>query len=215
MRFLVLSDIHGRAIVAKWANRLAEENGVDAIIVLGDIVHFSPADWAEEFLSDLKYPVYAVPGNCDPPATMEYIKKKASLLHLSKVRLDGVTYIGFGGSNPTIFETPFEMDESEIREKLEPLMEKDAIMVLHCPPRGKNDSIMGGKHVGSTAIEGLVKAYRPRAVLSGHIHEDRGAFEEDGIFYMNPGAAKDGFAAVFEVGEKVQGGLLEKVTEQG
>lgn len=213
MRFLVLSDVHGRSRVAEWANRLAAENGADAFIVLGDIVHFSPAEWAEEFLGLLDRPAYAVPGNCDPPMALQYIERKATLLHERKATVAGRTFIGLGGSNPTIFDTPFEMEEEEIRGRLEPLMEEDAVLVLHCPPYGFNDRVMGDRHVGSTAILELVERYRPAVVLSGHIHEDRGAVEKDGTLFINPGAAKDGFSALLELDGRVRGTLLEKVTE--
>ena len=54
MRFLVISDIHMRDKVKTWANRLVEEHGADGVIVLGDITHFGPPQWASEFLSGLR-----------------------------------------------------------------------------------------------------------------------------------------------------------------
>lgn len=211
MRFLVLSDVHSSNRTIAWANRLAKENEADAFIILGDIVNFSPADWAEEFLNALDLPAYAVPGNCDPPAVVGYIERAATSLHQMKAEVGGMTFIGLGGSNPTIFDTPFELEEEDIAEKLEPLMEEDAVMVLHCPAYGILDKVSGGKSVGSTAILDLVKRYRPRAVLSGHIHEDRGVLEKDGTLFMNPGAAKDGFSALFDIGDDIRGVLLDRV----
>lgn len=211
MRFLVLSDVHSSNRTIAWANRLAREHGADAFIVLGDIVNFSPADWAEEFLKSLDLPAYAVPGNCDPPAVVGYIERAATSLHQRKAEVGGKTFIGLGGSNPTIFDTPFELEEDAIAEKLGPLMEEGAVMVLHCPPYGILDKVRGGKSVGSTAILDLVKRYRPRVVLSGHIHEDRGVLENNGTLFMNPGAAKDGFSALLDIGDEIRGVLLDQV----
>ena len=211
MRFLVLSDVHSSNRTIAWANRLAREHGADAFIVLGDIVNFSPADWAEEFLNSLDLPAYAVPGNCDPPAVVGYIERAATSLHQRKAEVGGMTFIGLGGSNPTIFDTPFELEEEDIAEKLGPLMEGDAVMVLHCPAYGILDRVSGGKSVGSTAILDLVKRYRPRVVLSGHIHEDRGVLENNGTLFMNPGAAKDGFSALLDIGDEIRGVLLDQV----
>lgn len=213
MRFLVLSDVHSSARTSAWANRLAKEHGADAFIVLGDIVNFSPPDWAEEFLRSLELPAYAVPGNCDPPSVVTYIDRAATSLHMRKAEVGGMTFIGLGGSNPTIFDTPFELEEEEIKEKLGPLMEEGAVMVLHCPPYGFLDKVMGDKSVGSTAILDLVKRYRPKVVLSGHVHEDRGVIEKDGTLFMNPGAAKDGYSALLDIGEVIKGTLLERVVE--
>lgn len=209
MRFLVLSDIHGRDKVADWAKLLAAKHGADAYIILGDITHFGPSSWAGEFLARLDRPAYALPGNCDPPELVcREIEAKATLMHKRKVIVDGNTFIGLGGSNPTIFDTPFEIEEDDIEAALRPLMEVDAVLVLHAPPKGINDRTGTGLNVGSEAILRLVTEYRPRAVLSGHIHEARGIVERNGTLFLNPGAAKDGNAALLEIGEKVQAVLL-------
>jgi Icc-related predicted phosphoesterase len=213
MKFLVLSDIHGREKVASWALRLADQHGVDAYLVLGDITHFGPATWASEFLSLLDRPAYAIPGNCDPPQVCSEIESQATLLHARKVMLEGETFIGLGGSNPTIFDTPFEMEEEQIESALRPLMERGAVMVLHAPPLGFNDRIPSGAHVGSEAILKLVKEYQPKAVLSGHIHEDRGIMERDGTVFMNPGAAKDGCSGLMEIDGEVRMTLLDPITD--
>jgi hypothetical protein len=210
MRFLVLSDIHGREKVSVWAKRLAAEHKADAYIILGDITHFGPGSWAGEFLSHLDRPAYAIPGNCDPPELVcEEIERHATLLHKRKVEIGSSTFVGLGGSNPTIFETPFELEEEDIESALRPLMGPDAIMVLHAPPKGINDRIPTGANVGSEAILRLVKEFRPRAVLSGHIHEARGIVMDGGTLFLNPGAAKDGNAALLDVNEEIKAVLLE------
>lgn len=214
MKFLVLSDIHGRDKVAAWANRLAKDNAVDAIIILGDITHFGPGSWAGEFLAKLERPIYAIAGNCDPPEWVnKEIETHATLLHRRKEVVEGYTFIGLGGSNPTIFETPFEMEEEEIESYLRPLMEKDAILVVHAPPRGFNDTIPNGMHVGSEAILKLVQEFRPLVVLSGHIHEARGIVQKDGTLFMNPGPARDGYSALLEIDGEIKGTLLDRAAD--
>jgi Icc-related predicted phosphoesterase len=212
MRFLVLSDVHGRDRVAVWANRLADELSTDGIIVLGDITHFGPSYWAGEFLSRLKRKTYAVPGNCDPAGVNEEIERTAISLHGRKVKVDDLTLGGFGGSNPTIFNTPYEMSEEEIMTGLRPAMEKDMVLVLHCPPYGILDVVLGNQHTGSTAIKQLVGEFRPRIVLSGHIHEARGIHKEKGIVFMNPGPAKDSFAGLLDLDGEAQCTLLERTS---
>ncbi len=213
MRFLVLSDVHRREKVLKWANELIDEMDLDGSIVLGDITHFGPPEWAGEFLGGLKGKTYAVPGNCDPPGTLAYIESKATSLHLRKVRLGGNVLGGMGGSNPTIFDTPNEMSEEEIMTYLRPIMEKDIILVLHCPAFGILDVPFSGKHVGSVSIAQLVKEFKPKIVLSGHIHEDRGIVEKDGVIFMNPGPAKEGFSGLLELGNTPKVTLLEQYSE--
>jgi uncharacterized protein len=214
MKFLVLSDIHGRVKVIRFANRLLRDMSLDGVIVLGDITHFGPPSWASEFLSQLTKPSYAIPGNCDPQGTLQEIEGAAISLHRKKVRLDGWTLGGHGGSNPTIFNTPNEMPEEEIENGLRPIMEKGMVLVVHCPPLGTLDMTSVNRHAGSVAIARLVEEFRPRVVLSGHIHEARGIVEKEGTLYMNPGAAKDGLSAVIELGTDVEATLLERSSEE-
>ncbi len=210
MRFLVLSDVHRREKVVKWANDLIDDMELEGTIVLGDITHFGPPEWAEEFLGGLKGKTYAIPGNCDPPGTLAHIERKAISLHLKKVRIDGHILGGIGGSNPTIFDTPNEMSEEDIMTQLKPVMEKDMILVLHCPAYGILDVSFSGKHVGSVSIAKLVEEFKPKIVLCGHIHEDRGIVEKDGTVFMNPGPAKEGYSGLLELGDTPRVELLEQ-----
>lgn len=214
MRFLVLTDIHSRQRVIRFANRQLDERRLDAVIVLGDITHFGPASWAGEFLSQISKPAYAVTGNCDPAGTLEEIERFATSLHRRKAVVDGWTMGGHGGSNFTIFNTPNELSEEEIERGLRPVMEKGMVLVVHCPPLGTLDMTSVRKHAGSVAIAKLVDEFRPRVVLSGHIHEARGIVERDGTLYMNPGAAKDGFAGVLELNDEPKAKLLDKAPEE-
>ena len=214
MKFLVISDVHCRERVIGWANALANQHQVDGFLVLGDITHFGPPSWADDFLSRLEKPSYAVPGNCDPQGTIEEIEKHATCLHGRKMKVAGRTFGGWGGANTSIFNTPFEMPEDEILKGLRPLMERDMVLVTHCPPYSYNDFTNTRRHAGSTAIRSLVDEFRPAAVISGHIHENRGIVEENDILYMNPGASKNGYFALLEVENKIRGTLLEPVPDQ-
>ena len=214
MRFLVLSDVHGRPKVIRFANRLLRDMALDGVIVLGDITHFGPPSWAAEFLSQMMRPAYALPGNCDPLGTLQEIERTATSLHRNKIRLDGWTLGGHGGSNPTIFNTPNEMPEEEIEAGLRPIMERGMVLVVHCPPFGTLDLTAVDRHAGSTAIAKLVREFQPRVVLSGHIHEARGVVEKDGTLYMNPGPAKDGFSGLLELRDVPKVRLLEKASEE-
>jgi len=186
-----------------------KEHGLEEVVVLGDITHFGPPYFAEDFIKALGAKCYAVPGNCDPPGTLEFIERNAISLHARKVKVGDRTWGGLGGSNPTIFDTPFEMPEEEIDRLLAPVMEPGMVLVLHCPPYGTFDTTFSHKHVGSTAVRDLVERFKPSVVLSGHIHEDRGVEQKDGIWYMNPGAAKDHYAGMMELGEEVKLTLLD------
>jgi len=211
MRFLVISDIHMRERVKIWATELIESQGADALLVLGDITQFGPPEWAEEFLSHFDVPVYAVPGNCDPPLVLDRIEKAATSLHARRVELEGETIVGLGGSNPTIFDTPNEQTEDEIYATLIPIVKEGCIMVTHCPPYGINDLTRHGHHAGSHALGRILDEFKPKAWLAGHIHEARGVMDLNGTIFMNPGAAKDGYSGLLDIGGDIQVKLLDRI----
>ena len=74
-----------------------------------------------------------------------------------------------------------------------------AVLVLHCPVNGYLDEVPGGVHTGSTGALRIVQKYKPRLVLSGHIHETRGSVDDDGVVYLNPGALAKGYAALVDI----------------
>ncbi|MEM2943222.1 MAG: metallophosphoesterase [Methanomassiliicoccales archaeon] len=209
LKFLVISDIHGRERVIEWANNLAKERSVNGIIILGDITQFGPPEWAEHFLKSLKFPTYAIPGNCDPREVIAAIDKSAILLHNRKVRIGNETFVGFGGSNPTIFNTPFEMEEDQIENALRKICEPKMVLATHTPPQGINDIVPSGRHIGSTAIKKIVEEFRPKVVLSGHVHEAWGIQKSGETVFVNPGAAKDFRAATLVLNNIPHAELIE------
>jgi len=199
MKFLVVSDIHGNESVTDWINSVAESEDADCVLVLGDITDFGPNEVAEKILGPIERVVYALPGNCDPLSLPETISGVAIDMHGRTAEMDGFHMAGLGGSNPTIFNTPFELDEDTIYKKLRPISREGMILMVHAPPYGINDTIPSGLNVGSTSILRIVKEFRPILVLSGHIHEDYGIEHLDGTTFINPGPAKNGMYAVVEV----------------
>jgi Icc-related predicted phosphoesterase len=199
MRAIVVTDIHKKASTAELVNKLAEKHNADVILILGDFFEFGPVDFAVDYIRSLKRPVYALPGNCDSRALPETIAKVATDMHGKTVIVNGTKIAGLGGSNPTIFNTPFELTEDEIFDALDPICGNAAILMVHAPAFGHLDRIPNGMRVGSESIKRIVDKHRPAVVLSGHIHEERGIEEANGTLFMNPGAAKEGYAALLVI----------------
>ncbi|MDR0335330.1 MAG: metallophosphoesterase family protein [Methanomassiliicoccaceae archaeon] len=199
MRSIVVTDIHAKTSTAELVNRAADKYDADNILILGDITHFGPAGLASDYISSLNRTVYAIPGNCDPLDLPETISKVAMDMHGKAVTVDGVKIVGLGGSNPTIFNTPFEIPEDEIFSILDPLCGKVTVLMVHAPAFGHLDEIPSGMHVGSVSTKKIADKHRPLVVLSGHIHEARGTKEHNGTLFVNPGAAKDGYAALLVI----------------
>ncbi len=200
MRLLVVTDFHNR--YEKVPEILTKAGKVDGTLLAGDLTEFGPVDNAKKLLGMLPKPVLAVPGNCDPGDMVGLLKAEGVSLHEGKTKLDNVTFIGIGGSNPTPFGTPLEFPEDEIKGTVERLL-KDvkgpAILLSHAPPKGHQDTIPGGVHVGSEAIAKLAPKFK--AIACGHIHEDRGISKLGDTVVVNPGMAAAGNAAILEIDE--------------
>jgi len=201
VKLLVVSDIHGSMAAAEWIGSVAEREDVDSVLVLGDITDFGPNEVAKEILGPVGRAVYAIPGNCDPLSLPETISEIAIDMHGKATYLDGFYLAGLGGSNITIFNTPFEMDDEEIYRLLKPISKEGMVLMVHVPPYGINDMIPSGLNVGSTGVLRIVKEFRPVLVLSGHVHEDHGVRHIDGTVFVNPGPAKEGRYAIVEIEE--------------
>jgi Icc-related predicted phosphoesterase len=124
MKILAISDIHGKHTkIIDYLNK----NPVDLIILTGDITNFGPSELAEEILNEISsfdIPVLAIPGNCDPVDLYGNIQNSRAVnIHGTSVTIKNVGICGFGGSNPTPFNTPLEFDEIEIYAEARRVME--------------------------------------------------------------------------------------------
>jgi hypothetical protein len=209
MKFIVVSDIHAKTSTAELVCKLADEHDAENILILGDLTHFGPLSMAVDYIKALNRPVYVIPGNCDPLDLPAAVSEVATDMHGKTVFIGDIKIAGLGGSNPTIFDTPFELSEEKIFSSLDAICGDVTILMVHAPAFGHLDVIPSGMSVGSTAVADIVKKYRPKVVLSGHIHESRGIIEKDGVLFMNPGAAKDGYAALLALDDgKITAELL-------
>ena len=199
MKFLVVADLHQKDSRIPRLNRIAESEGAEAVLFLGDVTDMGTAEDARVILSQFERPVYVIPGNCDPLDLPSSLDGVAVDMHGRAAEVGGIRVAGLGGSNVTIFGTPFELDEDTIYSKLRAVSAPGMLLMVHAPAHGTLDHIPSGASVGSPSIARIVREFRPVAVLSGHIHEDIGIVVKDGTLYMNPGPAMDGYCAVLEV----------------
>ena len=214
MKFLVVTDIHGKRSAVEWINAKAEENSTDCVLILGDITEFGPDDVAENILGNIQQDVYAIPGNCDPLSIPKVVERHGTNMHCKGTVINGLYVAGLGGSNPSPFNTPFEMDEETILRKLRQVSKKGMILMVHAPPYGFNDTIPSGANVGSRSILSIVQEFEPILVLSGHIHEAVGIIVSGGTTFINPGPAMEGKYAVVNVEDgKVEAKLLGPATD--
>jgi len=205
MRVLALSDIHGNTGAIKKIKELKEDKDFDVIVVSGDITNFGPVEDAERIIGMLRESekeVLAIPGNCDPVGVTSAIERGGGVnLHAKKVRRGEITFIGFGGSNRTPFNTPLEFSETEIYNSVSSLLEGEKgrlVLVSHVPPKNTLDLVPPDRHIGSSALEKLKERFD--VIICGHVHEARGIMSND-VLIVNPGMASRGFAAIVDLDE--------------
>ncbi|MBZ9571638.1 metallophosphoesterase family protein [Methanobrevibacter sp. TMH8] len=219
MKILGISDIHGKEYEGLYS--YLEKNDIDLIIVSGDITNFGPLEFVEEFfnkLSSYDSTIVAIPGNCDPEGVVERIDQSPAIcVHEDVIDFDNLVIYGFGGSNPTPFDTPREFDEETLYNSIKSVMEsknidsvkettdnfpygKISILVTHAPPKDtETDKIADGGHVGSWGVRKIIEEYQPRLNFCGHIHESRGFDMIDNTIIVNPGMLEDGYGSLIEI----------------
>lgn len=214
MRLLAATDIHGKD--KRNIQNLLERKNYDLLLIVGDITQFGPVSKAEKILDDLKnidIPILALPGNCDPREVVDVLEGKEVNLHSKSSEIDGYLFVGLGGSNPTPFDTPFELSEKKIGKELEKLIPDgltDWILVTHAPPYGtKCDLTSDGTHAGSKAIKKIIEDKDPLINFCGHIHEARSIDEIGETKIVNPGPISECFGAEALIDGEVEVDLIK------
>ncbi len=194
VRILAVSDVHGSQTGLDSTKRFIDEHKPDVVVVAGDITHFGPASWAREFLDSFETQVLAVGGNCDTDDVVAEIMARESVNLIDRhVEMLGLNFYGLGH--------PPHITETNIEKNLD-------VLVTHVPPKGCNDNVGMGEHIGNAQLRQLVLEISPRLVLSGHVHEARGICELGEAICVNPGPAMKGFGAVIDLDEKVGANLV-------
>lgn len=201
MDVLLIADLHGS--YGKMDSFMDLQP--DAVFIAGDITNMGPVESIDSVLSRIDVPCFAVPGNCDPHEILECLEQSNAVnLHGSRINLGKISIVGLGGSNPTPFNTPFEMTDKQIDDLLTSAMSKmersvHNILLCHAPPFETLDKI-GGNNVGSVSIRKHMKSFD--LVCCAHVHEERGSIEVEGVKIVNPGPAAVGNCAMIHFGDE-------------
>ncbi len=208
MRFIAVTDIHGNSKRSRQLAEVLRGEEFDALLVAGDLTHFSGSGKAREVLEpllELDMPVLAVHGNCDGRDVPELLSELGINVHNRRVEVGGVGIVGIGGSNITPFHTIWELTEDEIATILEGNYRDGDIILSHVPPHGTvADKVHFGHHVGSRALREFIEVESPPVVVCGHIHEGRGIDRIGETLVVNPGPLFRKYYAVIELGEEIK-----------
>ncbi len=203
MKLLALSDLHGDYSHVEAIRKKA--GNFDAVLIAGDITNFGPDERALELFRMFKEPILAVPGNCDNPSILKLLDENTINLHNSYHTLGELTFVGLGGSNPTPFNTPFELSEKKIGEYINALLSKlnknkKMILLSHAPPLNTTDKLPRG-NVGSVALARFLSRFD--LIVCGHIHEARGSVRINSTLVVNPGMALKGQGTLITIDDEI------------
>lgn len=214
MRIIAITDIHGRKAQVERIAEIAKEKNVDAIMVSGDLSRYKSIEEAIEILKVLGVnKTLYIPGNMDDPKICEINLGGVECIHEKVISYMGYSIAGLGGSLRGPFNTPFEMTEEQILEKLKNLVRnidgRNLILVVHNPPYNtKADAIGEYEHIGSKSIRMIIEEIKPVLVLCGHAHEARSMDRINGTIIVNPGPLIHGYYAEIKMNEEVKVELL-------
>ncbi len=208
MKILAFSDLHGNIKpIIDYLNK----NKVDLIVIAGDITNFGPAELGEDILNEIcsfNVPVLAIPGNCDPESMhINMDNSQAINIHARNLVIKNIGICGFGGSNPTPFDTPLEFEEVQIYDEAKKALEgvkeqKITLFITHAPPYGtKTDLLPSGVHVGSKSLRKIIEELQPTVNICGHVHEAVGTDEIGKTKIINPGQLTNGNACIIKIPE--------------
>ena len=199
MRFLVITDFHQKRSKLELINSRIREYKPSFTLFLGDVTDMGTGEDAANIIKDIDSKVYVIPGNCDPRDMPKKISDVGYDMHGKGIVIEDQYFAGLGGSNITIFDTPFELTEDELYNGLKPISKKGMVLMTHVPSFGILDTIPSGQNVGSKSVKKIVDEFSPIVALSGHVHEAIGAVEIDGTLFVNPGPAREGYSAIIDI----------------
>ena len=192
VRFLCTGDWHGKRTYPKRVFIFAKKLSADAILCTGDIVHKTSLDDAISLLSEIKLPIFFVPGNTDPPELAIYENENVHSVHGKIVEFKGIKIAGVGASPPTPFESTYVLEESEISKFLDEY--NPDILLTHAPPAGTKLEITWKRaRGGSTAIAHHISRFKPPVAICGHVHEAWGYQKIGTTLCVNVGSLPHAF----------------------
>jgi len=210
MVIVALADIHGKTERLKVISQ--DLSAADVVLLVGDLTNFGRrAEVSRVVRAVREYNdcIFAVLGNCDYPEVGVYLAGEGLNLHRKSIIVNGVAFVGVGGSLPCPGRTPNEITEGDFDTFLKEAVanldtDVPVILVIHQPPlHTVADLARNGKHVGSKSIRSFIAEAQPMICFTGHIHEGRGIDSIGKTKVVNPGPLREGGYAYATVNNEI------------
>lgn len=179
LKILAAGDIHGDTKLAERLAKRAKREGVDLVILNGDITGWVETKNLIKPFTDRKEKVVFVPGNWDSQEAADFLSKTYGIKNIDNyyVKYKNVGIFGAGEARALF------LNEKKTFKKLKKNFEKiknleKKIMVTHMHAAGTKSELSG--FPGSSGIRKAIEKLQPDLFISGHIHELEGVEEKIG-----------------------------------
>ncbi len=177
-KILAAGDIHGSEEVAEHLAIKAEKNGVDLVVLAGDISSPFQKEKVIGHFRDRNLETVFVAGNWDSDLDVKFMREIYGISNLDGYTFskDGVDFVGLGNPN-------FRMDHHKVKDflKVEKAFEKikdkptKKVLITHLHTGGSKAEFSGIR--GSYVLRRIVEEIQPAMIISAHIHEAEGIEE--------------------------------------
>jgi uncharacterized protein len=175
VRLLAVADLHGRP--DRWAalRRAVDTRSPHGLVVAGDLAPRRALVRALETINALGPPVFLVRGNSEGRGFEGRLAALPNLTLLTErpKPWGPVSISGLGGALLLPLASRICWREAAQLATLTP-GPRPNILVVHPPPRGSLDTVLGGLHAGSRGLARWIDRHQPDLVVCGHIHEGAG-----------------------------------------
>ena len=175
MKILALSDVHGdRSFIKKMAQK-ASEQGVDLVVLAGDIV--DAKNNVEGFVGPFKekgLEVAVLPGNHEGLAEIGFMvdKYQAINLHGNAIQVGDVGIFGCGYGDIGLHQFTEEQFYKTIMKAHEKIKDsKKKVLITHVQP---SQTVISFIFPGSSGVRKAIETLHPNINICGHIHETQG-----------------------------------------
>jgi len=201
MRIYAVADLHGRTDRIALIKEKVSGLKPDIVVIAGDITNYSNPGPVISQINELPIPVMAIRGNTDRPKVEGILKQCSNItaLHLNEITVDGIPFVGVSGTIPIPFSSRLRLRERRFHEQLEPLLNRQSVLIVHPPPWGSLDEAFGRFHAGCRRLLKTITRRQPRLVICGHIHERPGLASIGETLIVNCSIGRMGKGALIEL----------------
>lgn len=202
MRIYAVADVHARPERIDRIRHNMNQYSPDVLVVAGDVTGFFHPARTLARLNRLPVPVLMIRGNTDLKRVERLIGFYENIhsLHLKQMVIEGVAFAGLSGTVPVPFRSRVGLREKSLVTRARRLVDKGSVFVVHPPPYGILDAVMGKYAAGSRAVYELILQKQPRLVLCGHIHEAFGCRQLAGSWVVNCNMAGGRHGVIVDMG---------------